>query len=107
MRRFGHLDNLEVASTPRQHLRYGLATVLALFGLGAVGWTVGTTIVELISIVNVISIASILRVALLGMGATMIAMWVRWRSRPRAIYALGITIIVVTIAVPVLRHFLA
>jgi len=100
MRRFGHIDNLELISTPKQRLHFWGAAVLELFGLGALGLTLGTTIVE------VLSDASVLRGVLVGLVIAILLVWVRWRSWPRALYGLGIAIIVLTAGAPLLGHFL-
>jgi hypothetical protein len=101
MRRFGHFDHVELTSTPRQRVRECLDALFELFGLGALGWTFGTTIVELLS-----GRAFILRLLVLGFGSAMLVMWIRWKSWPRDLYGIGIAIVILTIAAPLVKHFL-
>jgi hypothetical protein len=100
MRRLGRLDNLKWALTPRERIRDWVATLFEFFGLAALGWTLGTTIVELFSG------AGFLRLLVAGLGLAIVVMWVRWRSWPRGLYGVGISIIVLTVGAPLVRYFL-
>jgi hypothetical protein len=94
------LDNLERASTPRERVREWTAALFEFFGLAALGWTIGATIVELFSG------ASFLRVVVVGLGLAIVVMWIRWRSWPQALYGLGIAIMVFSAGAPLVRHLL-
>jgi hypothetical protein len=95
----GHLDRLEGISAPRPGWRSWPGTALELFGIGAIGWTVGSAMVE------VLSRPGLLRIALIAVALGFLGSWLHWRTWPRALYLTGVAIAVLTLGGPLLRHF--
>lgn len=95
----GVVSVLERQSTHGERLRSGAAALLELFGLCALGWVLGMTLLE------AASDASFLALMLIAVAGSCLVMWIRWRSWPAALYRLGVAVIVLAVAAPLLRHF--
>jgi hypothetical protein len=98
MARIDH-SNLERIQTPRDRVRSCFENALVLSSLGAVGWFLGASLLELTSHGGLVAIASAIGAAV---AAFLWFWWSSWSSRAKLFCAV---VLAFAIAVPFAAHY--
>lgn len=98
MRRSDYSD-LERLETPRDRVRSWLESAIVLSGLGAVGWFLGASLLELVSHGGLVAIAS-------AVGASIVALlwfwWSSWSSRAKLFC---VVVVALAVILPFAAHY--
>lgn len=98
MGRIDHSD-LERIETPRDRLRSWFESTLVLSSLGAVGWFLGDSLLQLMSHGGLVAVASAIGAAI---AAFLWFWWSSWSSRAKLFCAV---VVALAIAVPFAAHY--